>query len=559
MSETQTGVEQDDFGTVRLRLVGEQEGRLEAEQHADTSILRHGPGGAVEGPISDSQRLFQALYDAALVTAIDGTIEEANSRAEEFLEYSHEELCGRNVVDVIAGGEPGILLDIRDNLEHGRFVLIDAYCTRRDESYFPAEIAVSRAELRGDERLCFFIRNITRRARAEADRKALEDRLQQSQKLESLGMLAGGVAHDFNNLLMAIMGNADLAIEEMDLSSPGRQNVEEINRVSRHAADLCRQLLAYSGKGRFVVEPVDLSRIARDMSRIVQVSIGKTTDLVEELADGLPPVLADSSQIRQVMLNLITNAADATETSEAHGVIAVSTSVREWNSESLAHCAYGSDLAPGTYVSLRVSDSGCGMDEDTLKRVFDPFFTTKLNGRGLGLAAVLGIVRGHRGAIIVESEPDKGTSFEILLPPTDQETPTGHETDAVSVRWQGSGTVLVVDDEPGVLSVAEKMVALAGFEVLTAQDGASAMELFSERHDDIVCVLLDLTMPGMDGAEVAGKMRGIHSGIPIVIASGFSEKDIMTRFPGEGPEAFVQKPYALGQLHKVLRHVLGGA
>ena len=397
--------------------------------------------------------------------------------------------------------------------------------------------------------------DVTERKRAEAQQRRLERRVQHAQKLESLGLLAGGIAHDFNNLLVSVLGNADLALRDMAKLSPGRPRVEEIKKAAIRASELTGQMLAYSGRGQFVVEPVDVSELVRETGHLLKVSISKNAALRYELADDLPAVEADAAQIRQVVMNLITNASEAV--GEEGGTITVRTGIIEVGREYLAATDLGDGLPEGPYLFLEVSDTGRGMGRETRARLFDPFFSTKFTGRGLGLAAVLGIVRGHKGAIRVYSEPGEGTTFKVLLPITERlagkaprAAPDGR------AEWRGSGTVLVIDDEPTVRNVARMMLERAGLTVLTASDGEAGVELFSEHRDEIDAVLLDLTMPRMNGEETLRRLRRIRKDVPVILSSGYNEQDVTSRFTGDGPAGFIQKPFELEVLVGQFRRVM---
>jgi CheY-like chemotaxis protein len=374
------------------------------------------------------------------------------------------------------------------------------------------------------------------------------------QKLESLGVMAGGIAHDFNNLLMVILGNADLALLRLPPESPVRGNLDDIGRAARQAADLCRQMLAYSGKGRFVLETLDLSAVVREMAHILRVSISKKATLRHEFPEHLPAVEADASQIRQVVLNLLTNASEAL--GDQSGVISITTGSQMCDRAFLAGSILGADAVEGLYVFLEVSDTGCGMDAATLERIFDPFFSTKFTGRGLGLAAVLGIVRGHKGVLRVYSELGKGSRFEVLLPVAGR--PQVREKRAPGTEaWRGTGTILLIDDEEMVRTTVREMLTWLGFDVLVAADGQEAIETFRARAETVTCILLDLTMPRMSGEETFREFRRIRQEVPVILCSGYNEQDVTQRFVGQGLAGFVQKPYTLANLQEALQRVLG--
>jgi two-component system, cell cycle sensor histidine kinase and response regulator CckA len=405
-----------------------------------------------------------------------------------------------------------------------------------------------------DDKLGGIALDITERIVSERARKNLEAQIQHTQKLESLGVLAGGIAHDFNNILMAILGYADLALMDTDPGSGARSSIEEIEKAARNAADLTKQMLAYSGKGRFEVMKLDLNHVIREMTHLLEISISKKAVIKFNLRDALPPIEADPSQMRQIIMNLITNASDAME--DTSGVISITTNVIDCDRDYL-HTAYLSDqVQEGRFVYLEVADNGCGMDEETLKRLFDPFFTTKFTGRGLGLSAVLGIVRGHGGTIKVYSEQGRGSSFKILLPAVKGTAQTGDAVQVCELEDFCGGTVLLVDDEKSVREVGKSMLQRKGYEVILAGDGREAIDIFRERHAEIDCVLLDLTMPHMDGEESFREMRKIKPGVKVILSSGYNEQDVTQRFVGKHLAGFIQKPYRLTELHSRLQEVL---
>ncbi|MHB8870071.1 MAG: hybrid sensor histidine kinase/response regulator [Thermoleophilia bacterium] len=396
-------------------------------------------------------------------------------------------------------------------------------------------------------------RDVTERHMEEEEARAFSQRLQHAQKLESLGILAGGIAHDFNNILMAVLGHAELARIQVGPLSPAHDNLQEIERAATRASDLAKQMLAYSGKGRFLVQAVDLNELICEMRHMLEVSISKKVSLRHDLAADLPVVKADVTQIQQVLMNLVINAAEAM--GDQGGVVRIASGCLECDDEYLGRTWACEELEPGRYAYLEVADSGVGMDIHTVARVFDPFFSTKFTGRGLGLAAVLGIVRGHRGAVKVYSEPMKGTTFKVLLPASDEPAkPLSKEKDAAT--WTGTGTVLLVDDEQSLCRLGSRMLARLGFKTLTAGDGEEALEIFRTHAEEIACVILDLTMPRMDGEETYRELRRLHADVRVILSSGYNEHDVAQRFMGKGTAGFVQKPYQLADLAEALRGAL---
>ena len=403
-----------------------------------------------------------------------------------------------------------------------------------------------------------FLSDITERRRAEEERRKLEAQVQHAQKLESLGVLAGGIAHDFNNLLVGILGNASLAESDLPPESPVREYIAQIETAAQRAADLAREMLAYSGRGQFVVQALDLSALVKDMVNLLEVSIPKKVALQYGLSASLPAIKGDPTQLRQVLMNLITNAAEAV--GEQGGIINVQTGVMQADAQYLETTFLNEDLPESDYVYVEVSDTGKGMAPGTVARIFDPFFTTKTTGRGLGLAAVLGIVRGHRGAIKVYSEVGRGTTMKVLFPVTDEKAKALAQDTAAAqdevMTWRGSGLILVVDDEASVRRVAERALTRAGFSVLTAEDGEVAIAIFQERSDDIAAVLLDMTMPKMGGEETFKEMRRLKADVRVVLSSGYNEQEATRQFLGKGLAGFIQKPYRAANLIEQIRKVL---
>jgi two-component system, cell cycle sensor histidine kinase and response regulator CckA len=390
------------------------------------------------------------------------------------------------------------------------------------------------------------IMDVTERRKAEEDRKKMESQLQQIQKLESLGVLAGGIAHDFNNLLTGVLGNASLALLDVPDGTPAFDSLKQIELSAQRAADLCRQLLAYSGKGRFVVEPIDLSELVEEMANLLQISITKKAVLKYALARHLPAISADVTQLRQIVMNLIVNASEAI--GEQSGVIAITTGAMDCDRAYLKSAFMDGDLPEGVYVYVEVSDTGCGMDPSIMARIFDPFYSTKFAGRGLGLAAILGIVRSHKGTIKVYSEKGRGSSFKILFP-TVEETPVRHETDAgLAASAHLAGTILVADDDETIRSLARRTLERVGLQVLTARDGREAVEMYRLHAERIRLVLLDMTMPHMSGEEVFREIRRIRSDCRVILSSGYNESDATSRFSGKGLAGFIQKPYRQADL-----------
>lgn len=387
------------------------------------------------------------------------------------------------------------------------------------------------------------------------ERRRSEEKLRQSARLESLGVLAGGIAHDFNNLLTGIMGNASLVLDALSPADPHHGMLEDVVKASERAADLTRQMLAFAGKGQFVVRPLDIARLISEISDLIHASIPKKVELRLRMERSLPPVEADAGQMQQLIMNLVINAGEAIGEGNS-GTVLVETGACDLDAGRI-HAMGFADIRPGRYVRLEVHDSGCGMDEATQARIFDPFFTTKFTGRGLGLAATLGIVRSHKGALRVRSSPGKGSTFSIVLPASAASLPQTHGTQPIESP-RGTGTILVVDDEEVVRRTAQAALERHGYVVLLAEDGQRAVDLFRQRANQVSLILLDMTMPVMSGEEAFRFLRAIRPDVPIIVSSGYNEVEVIRRFTGRGVAAFIQKPYTSYNLAQKVKTAMRG-
>jgi two-component system cell cycle sensor histidine kinase/response regulator CckA len=378
------------------------------------------------------------------------------------------------------------------------------------------------------------------------DQKRAEATLQSKQKLESIGLLAGGVAHDFNNILTGILGWASLAADMLEESHELQPILAGIVSSAERAAHLTGQMLAYAGKGRFVIQEIDFRTLVQNSCDLIKASIARNVAIRLLMANDLPLIEGDSGQLQQIAMNLILNAAEAIDP-ESGGTVVVRTEARTLDAHAIrAIASLSGDLSPGAFVVLEVKDTGCGMDAATKAKIFDPFFTTKFTGRGLGLSAVQGILRSHKGAVQIESEPGKGSTFRVFIPSA---LATGHPAAPLTrVRPQGDGTILVVDDEEIVRETAKVILERSGYRVLLASGGEEALSLFLSGRPEIALVLLDLSMPGMDGRQVMRQIRTYGIDVPIAICSGYSETEVCTEFAGLDIAGIVQKPFAARQL-----------
>jgi len=399
-------------------------------------------------------------------------------------------------------------------------------------------------------------RDITERKRVEEQRRLLERRMQETQKLESLGVLAGGIAHDFNNLLVGVLANAELALNAARLAHAGPvlcERLSDVQTAATHAAELTSQMLAYSGRGHFDVRPISLTEVLREMGHLLGASISKKARVHYELAPSLPAVLADIAQMRQVIMNLIINASEAVDDRPAAICVRTGTTVVAGEVPDLCGPVA---LPAGSYVFLEVEDEGSGMSEETRARLFEPFFTTKFTGRGLGLSAVQGIVRGHGGGIVLRTALGRGTTMRVLLPcSTERATNLARRGKQVASEWRATGVVLLVDDDARVRTVTELLLRDIGFDVVATSTGRDAIREFERRAADVRLVVLDVTMPDLGGDQVLRQLRRRRANIPVLLCSGYSEDEMRDRFSPEDLAMFLQKPYAFDLFRARLREL----
>ncbi len=395
------------------------------------------------------------------------------------------------------------------------------------------------------------------KAKLDAERNDLQEHMQQLQKLESLSVMAGGIAHDFNNMLVGILGNTELAMGELPEDSPAHEFLIQVEMAGKRAAELSQKMLAYSDKGCCIVEPINLNDVVREMSHMLERLVSRKTSLRFDLTEKLPANKADITRIRQIVTSLVVNASEAI--GDDAGIITVSTYTAECGRDYFKETYLDENQAAGTYVCLEVADTGCGMEDKIKARLFDPFFTTKFPGRGLGLSAVLGIVRGHKGAIKVDSAPEKGTTVSILLPTCESlETNILEMTTEQLIDWQGTGTILVVDEEEMVRNVILSELEMVGFTVLTASNGQEALDVYREHLDDIVCIVLDFTMAEMDGKETFRQLCKLNEDVCVIFSSGYDAIEVAERSAGEKqPAGFLQKPFSFIELRDKICSVLG--
>lgn len=513
--------------------------------------------------LAGEKQFFEAIaeqtLDALSVADGEGRYTYVNRAFCAMVGYTEAELLEMTVFDVTSDSQDRATFAETKGQGEGMPVLV--VLKRKDSTSFLAEVVGKNIRHGEQESVLGVVRDVTERERLAEEKRTLERDLLHSQKIESLAVLAGGVAHDFNNLLAVILGNANLALEDIPRDSSAVASLKDIEDAAQRAAELSSQMLAYSGKGQFVIGAVDVHELIEGMAELLKSTTSKKVRLEFDLGVRVPSFLGDVSQLHQVLVNLITNAAEAI--GDDVGVISVRAGSSNFEEQDFAQfdgtlrASLEEPLEAGAYTTLEIADTGCGMDAETAERIFDPFFTTKFTGRGLGMAAVLGILRGHGAAMRIESVLGEGTTMTLAFPATAITQDLGSSvTHSPDVRgWQGAGTALVVDDERTVRLVSERMLKRLGFDVLSACDGRGALALHERHAAEIRFVLLDLTMPEMDGLEVFDELRRRDPLAKVVLCSGYNEREATDRFTGLA--AFLQKPYSLSMLETVLASVLG--
>jgi PAS domain S-box-containing protein len=478
-------------------------------------------------------------------------IREWNNAAERIFGFTREEALGQDPRFLIPSdrqddvperrqalleSEGGVRVTMENVTRTGQHILCEWYITalREEHGRFIGAI--------------FLADDVTERRRAESA-------LRQAQKLESLGVLAGGIAHDFNNLLTAILGNTEMALDRVQQDPGLLATLQRIEATTQRGSDLARQLLAYAGKAHFAVKPIDLNAIILEMGDLLSVSISKKVALRQDLQPHLPPVEADSAQFQQVVMNLVINASEAI--GDQAGSVTLRTRSAVYSQAELSAAFPGQVLEPGPYIRMEVEDDGCGMDAETIGRIFDPFFTTKFTGRGLGLSAMLGIVRGHRAGIRVESTPGEGTTFTLLFPASESTVivPVPEPEPDRTL----TGTVMVVDDESIIRDLARSALEAAGLRVLEARDGLEAVTFFETPREPVDLVLLDMTMPRMGGAEAFRRIRSLAPQVRVLLTSGYTQKESLESLADLPPDGFIPKPFRIRELVGKVREILRGS
>jgi PAS domain S-box-containing protein len=419
---------------------------------------------------------------------------------------------------------------------------------------FPAEVFLARVEDGERVVLLATVRDITERKQAETENRRLEQQFQHAQKLESLGVLAGGIAHDFNNILLVILGHCYLASENSGPEYDYKATFHKIETAGNRAADLCRQMLAYAGKSPMVQTRIDLKQVVDEVVTMLKAAIMKTVEIEMNLQFSVPDIKGDVSQIQQVIMNLIINAAEAIGDGKGSIKVALTTDFLE--ADGADRDTFGTPITHGSYTCLEVTDTGCGMDEETQKRIFEPFYTTKSTGRGLGMSAIGGIIKSHGGILQLNSAPGTGTTFKVYFPVTDSSEVTGSGTKVEADFVNKGGKVLLVEDEEALRTMGVVLLETLGFSALSACDGREALEVYRGQADEINLILLDLVMPEMGGIEAYRELRATNPEVPIIFCSGYSIESVSEIIENDPNACFTHKPYKPSELRDTILRML---
>ncbi|WP_236517086.1 hybrid sensor histidine kinase/response regulator [Sandaracinus amylolyticus] len=489
-----------------------------------------------------ARRFAEASFEGLFVHD-QGRVLDVNEVLPAMFRTTREELLGRSALDFAAEASRAML---RDNVLRQYELPYEAMGKRADGTTFPMEVLGKPIPFEGRTVRVTAVRDLTERKRTEAALREAESALLHAQKLESLGVLAGGIAHDFNNLLAIVLAFTGVAQRHIEPGSPAYNALREVEHASRRAADLTRQMLVYSGRSARTIAPLSLDEVVRGIAQLASSSFSKKIDLELSLAGGLPPLAADRSQIEQLVLNLLTNAGEAI--GDEPGTIAVRTHAVDLEAGEIEGATTHTTLPAGRYLELEVRDTGCGMDESTRARMFDPFFSTKAHGRGLGLSAMLGILRSHGAGLAITTAPGAGTTFRIYFPIAERiDDPARPPSVVPAPRRREGAVVLIADDEPALRRATRAVLVSAGYQVLEAADGAEAVDLFQRHADVVALVLLDLHMPKLDGREAFNAIRAIDPRVGVLLTSGFDVREVLEGLRGQ-KVSFLPKPSTSSQL-----------
>ena len=499
----------------------------------------------------DWERTFDAVPDLIAIIDVNHTITRANKAIADRCGLSPAELIGRSCHEVIHGSSRP-----HNSCPHIR-TMQDGICHTEqiEEKQLNSIFDVTVSPLYNTEgklTACVHIaRDITENKRAEERRQKLEQQFQQTQKLESLGVLAGGIAHDFNNILTIILGHCFMAKEDFDLGTADKSHIHQIENAANRAADLCRQMLAYAGNSPLLYVQVDLCHLVDETVAMLHSAIKKNVTIKSDLKGDAPKIFGDSAQIQQVVMNLIINAAEAI--GDMSGTIRVTLQkniIREEHSETDFK---GNAIPDGRYACLEISDTGCGIDEETRIRLFEPFFTTKFAGRGLGMSAVLGIIQSHDGALQLISSPGAGATFKVYFPLSGSiEIVEAEHTGGSAPSNTVDGTILIVDDEEALRTIGAALLNAMGFSTITAANGREALEIYRDQGSGIDLILLDLVMPEMGGVETYHELRTVKPDVPIIFCSGYGIEGILGDIAADTYAGAIQKPYNPGHLRSTM-------
>ena len=504
---------------------------------------------------------LQSTLDNMIVTYYrlrsDGTVKWTSASVYSLLGYQASEITGLTVQELLIDDDDEYSRLVERLKKHDSAVIKNMRLQMKHKLKHRIWVSLSIHFIFDEEGNCIgvegVVHDVNEVVKAEEQRGEIEVKMAHVQRLESLGVLAGGIAHDFNNILAGMMGNAELAeLNMQDYGLPKQKELTNILAGAHRAADLCKQMLAYSGQGGFIKNDLNITELVEEALQLIDISVSKNISLKLELSNILDPVLADKTQMQQIIMNLVTNAAESIG-EEAVGHIVISTRLIEADNQDL-ECRYiDGKCKPGPYMLLEVVDDGCGMNAETQRKMFEPFYTTKFTGRGLGMSAVLGIVRSHSGVIQVRSTVGEGSSFRVLLPISNVAANEGIEIcKKSSYHSDLSVTVLLIEDEMMVSAVAERLLQRIGCKVILAADGLQGIEAYQQHKDEITLVLLDMMMPIMGGKETLTRLREMDATLPIFICSGYSTDKVSSQFNREQPNGILQKPFTFKLLSELL-------
>lgn len=536
--------------------------------------IEYGGQPAIILHVRDNTRLYRSQQDyaqifdmmisgcALLEVMQDGVGRPVNCRFlavnrafETLMGKTADVLVGNTVLDIFPTAEPYWIENVGNVAITGESVVFENFSRLLNRHFEVSAFSPERGKV------VAIVSDSTDRHRSIALLKNQQERELQvlaAQKLESLGVLAGGIAHDFNNLLVGVLGNAELALMQFGKDHPAREIIEQIRISGKRAAELTQLMLAYSGKAQFNYDPVALNGLVRETYQLVEAGVSKKISVTMSLDEALPAIRGDAAQLRQLFMNLFTNAADAI--GNQSGQISVASALIELGPNDFHQAGELDPLERGRYVVVTVSDTGCGIALDQQSRIFEPFYTTKFPGRGLGLAASLGIVKGHGGGIELRSEPGRGTTFRVAFPAGEAVTlPTPDARPESDQTLSGAGaTILVADDQPEVRRLISRLIATMGFAVIEAEDGTAAMKALQNSNEPITLMILDMTMPGMNGEETLAAMQDLDISVPVILMSGYSEAETSERIHSRNVCGYLEKPFELELLRRKIRAAISG-